>query len=122
MRPMHVHQRQVSRRVPPVTPEMIDEAVTSDGAQPGHRIGAPIEAIPVADGLDERLLRQLLGEGCIAGAADGKVAIHARHHAVVPVPERLGIGDDAVEPLDLTGLLGRQSDHPLWGSVLGHPR
>jgi hypothetical protein len=44
-------------------PELVDRTVATDGNQPGHRIGSPIETISMADRSDERLLGEVFAGG-----------------------------------------------------------
>ncbi len=48
-------------------PRPVDRPVDDDPVQPGCERPPPVEPVEIADGCEERLLRNVLGGGCVAG-------------------------------------------------------
>jgi len=64
--------------------EVVGQLVAGDSAQPGHDIGASVEARPLVDRRDERLLAELLRQRDIVRATAEQVRVHARERPPVP--------------------------------------
>ena len=76
---------------------VVGQLVAGDRAQPGDRARSALVRGPTIDRLDERLLRQFLGESRVTAAPRVEVRIDPEDRILVPTPERDGIAEDHSE-------------------------
>jgi hypothetical protein len=68
----------VTANVPTGLSMMINKRVSRDPADPGHRVAAPVKCVAAANGRNECLLGDFLGEVTLTASPRMEVAEHAR--------------------------------------------
>lgn len=77
--------------------QMVEEPVSSNGDQPGDRVGSSVVRLATAQCIQERELGQLLRQACITATPSEQVGVHAPGRDVVPRPELALVGEDRLE-------------------------